>query len=128
MTNNLLRLLVLTVMLAFSGLSLSSQPPAPEVVSAHGESYVNLQLCANTWLEYRKHPGLGKQFLDASHEIQAAYTTEEQLDAFVEAIQAAHDRQGSIEVRDDESREEFYLRVFSEQRCKQELEAAEAFH
>lgn len=101
--------------------------PQPELIDAHGESYVNLQLCSNTYLEYRDRPQVAKQFLDASLRIQAAYTTDEQLDTFIDAIQRAHDRQGSIEVYEGESRREFYRRVFSEERCEQELDTAKAF-
>lgn len=124
---NFLSLFSLTATLAIPAPGLASDLPPPELINAHGESYVNLQLCSNTYLEYRNRPRVAKQFLDASLRIRAAYTTDEQLDAFIDAIQKTHDQQGSIEVYEDESRGGFYQRVFSEERCEQELKTAEAY-
>lgn len=113
--------------MALPATGLTGDLPPPDLVNAHGESYVNLQLCSNTYLEYRNRPQVAKQFLDASLKIQDAYASDEELDALIDAIQRTHDQQGSIEVYEDESRGEFYQRVFSEERCEQELQTAETY-
>lgn len=104
--------------------ALASQLPSPERISAQAESYVNLQLCSNTYLEYRDQAKEAQRFLDASLDIQRGYTTDEELRAFVGAIQQAHEKQSDIEVHEYETREQFYLRVFSEARCQEELKTA----
>ncbi|PCM43130.1 hypothetical protein CPA50_16380 [Marinobacter sp. ANT_B65] len=122
---NALRLCGLLVV--FPVLGSANDLLAPELVRSHGELYVNLQLCSNTYLEYRHSPRLAKHYLNASLEIQSAYISQGQLNALVDAVQNAHDRQGSIEVYAGEGREDFYKRVFSNARCERELKLAKAF-
>ncbi|PCM43742.1 hypothetical protein CPA50_15405 [Marinobacter sp. ANT_B65] len=50
--------------------------------------------------------------------IQSAYTSDEQLEAFIDAIQRIDDQQGSIELHEGESRGELYRRVFGEGRSQ----------
>lgn len=120
---------LLSLVFVLSGLGVANNDlPAPEVIDTHAETYVNLQLCSNTYSEYRNSPQQANLYLDESLKIQKAYVSDEQLlDAFVMAIQRAHDRQGSLVVYPGESREAFYTRVFSESRCEQELKLASTF-
>lgn len=127
MRNNALRLISLIATLSGPAIAQSGDLPSPELINAHGESYVNLQLCSNTYLEYRNRPEVAQRFLDASLEIQSAYASDEQLDGFIDAIQRAHDKQADIQVHRNESREQFYQRVFSETRCEEELETAQTW-
>ena len=127
MKADVLRLLGPVFVMSLSATGMASDLPPPELIRSHGESYVNLQLCSNTYLEYRDRPQLAKRFLDASLKIQQVYTSDAELDVFINAIQSAHDQQGNIEVFEDEGRAEFYRRVFNETRCQQELKTAGAY-
>lgn len=122
---NALRLF--SLLIAFPVLGSANDLLAPDLVRLHGETYVNLQLCSNTYLEYRNSPRLAKHYLNASLKIQNAYISQEQLNAFVDAVQGVHDRQSSAEVYAGEGKEEFYKRVFSTARCERELKLVSAF-
>lgn len=96
---------LLSLVFVLPGLGVASDLPAQEVIDIHAETYVNLQLCSNTYSEYRNSPQQANLYLDESLKIQKFYMSDEQLlDAFIMAIQRAHDRQGSLVVYPGESR------------------------
>ncbi|WP_404365552.1 hypothetical protein [Marinobacter sp.] len=89
--------------------------------------YVNLQICSNTYSEYQNDQASAEKFLEVSLAIQREYMEGDEFDQFIHAIQEAHDQQKHIKVYENETREEFYLRVFNDTRCRRELELAEGF-
>ena len=89
--------------------------------------YVNLQICSNTYSEYQNDQVAAEKFLEASLAIQREYMEGDEFDHFIHAIQQAHDQQKHIKVYENETREEFYLRVFNDARCRRELELSKGF-